>query len=190
MCNNYVFRPPDDRLFSHLKLGGNLTYPHGVPNIGESDIRIGDRAPIITRLDDALAMTMTPWSWKGPGGRPVFNFRSEGRLFSDSQRCLIPADGFYEFTDAQPGEKRKTKWLFSMVEHPSFWIAGLIRDGAFAMLTTEPGPDVQPYHDRQIVLLEPAQGLAWLDLTRPETQLLLPARPGALAVRRVYPPAA
>ena len=32
----------------------------------------------------------------GPGGKPVYNFRSDGREFS-SGRCLIVADGFYEW---------------------------------------------------------------------------------------------
>jgi hypothetical protein len=33
-----------------------------------------------------------------PGGAPGFNFRSEGRHFADSNRCLIPASAFFEFT--------------------------------------------------------------------------------------------
>lgn len=40
------------------------------------------------------------------------------------------------------------------------------------MLTTEPGPDVAPYHDRQIVVLRRRQALAWLNLIRPESELL------------------
>ena len=34
------------------------------------------------------------WAWPGPRGAPVFNFRSEGRDFSHSDRVLILADGF------------------------------------------------------------------------------------------------
>jgi hypothetical protein len=33
-----------------------------------------------------------------PGGAPVFNFRTEGRHFAKSNRCLIPASAFFEFT--------------------------------------------------------------------------------------------
>ena len=190
MCNNYVFRPPDDRLFSHLKLGGDLNYPFGKPNLEPTDVRIGDRAPVVTRHDDAVSLMMVLWAWKGPQGRPVFNFRSEGRDFSGNQRCLIPACGFYEFTDAMPGEKRKTKWLFEMPEHPDFWIAGIIRQDAFAMLTCTPGPDIQPYHDRQVVLLRPEQGLDWLDGPQDGADLLAPAPGGTLTVRRIFPPAA
>lgn len=104
----------------------------------------------------------------------MFNFRSEARRFDGSTRCLITADGFYEFTEAQSGQKRKTKWLFTMTGEPWFWTAGIVRDGAFAMLTTAPGPDIAPYRDRQVVLLPPSHGIAWLDLSQPEDALLEP----------------
>ncbi len=188
MCNNYVFRPPNDLLFSHLRLGGDLTYPFGKPNLEPGNVWIGARAPIVARHEGDLALMMTPWAWKGPTGKPVFNFRTEGRDFTTADRCLIPACGFYEFTTAQPGEKKKTKWLFEMPAHPDFWIAGVMKQGAFAMLTCEAGPDIAPYHNRQIVLLAPDQGLAWLNEAR---EGLLTASPeGSLAVRQVYPPAA
>ena len=56
-------------------------------------------------------------------------------------------------------------------------IAGLWREGqdgqpAFTMLTTEPGPDVSPYHNRQVVVLRPDAWAAWIYLTRPEAELL------------------
>lgn len=95
----------------------------------------------------------------------------DGRSFSNSARCLIPADGFYEFTEPKV-QGKKTKWLFTMTGHSWFWIAGVIRDGAFAMLTTEPGPDIAPYHDRQIVLLLPGAGVHSLNLSVPEDLIL------------------
>jgi len=46
---------------------------------------------------------------KAPVG--VYNFRSEGSEFA-SGRCLIPADGFYEFTESpDKKKKRKDKWV-------------------------------------------------------------------------------
>jgi putative SOS response-associated peptidase YedK len=49
---------------------------------------------------------------------------------------------------------------------------------AFTILTTEPGVDVAPIHNRQVVVLERADWLAWLDLTEPEPELLRPLPPG------------
>ncbi|WP_246714638.1 SOS response-associated peptidase family protein [Rhizobium leguminosarum] len=78
----------------------------------------------------------------GRKGGPVFTFRSEGRHFVDSQRCLIPASAFFEFTGTK---YPKAKHRFTMQRTPFFAIAGLWRDGegnqppSFAMLTTGPG---------------------------------------------------
>jgi len=56
---------------------------------------------------------------------------------------------------------------------------------AFTILTTEPGPDVAPIHNRQVVVLERADWLGWLDLTRPEAELLRPLHAGSLTVAQV-----
>lgn len=189
MCNTYRFRPFADQPFEELRqIGVPLEFPDGKPNIEpRDDIRIGDTAPVGMRTPDGVAVRMTKWAWTSPQGRPVFNFRSDERSFANSLRSIIPADGFYEFTDALPGQKRKTKWLFTLVDAPAFWIAGVIRDGAFAMLTTRPGPDIASYHDRQIVVLEPGFAMAWLDLSVAEADLLRPLPAGRLAVERVFP---
>ena len=126
----------------------------------------------------------------GPGGKPVYNFRSEGREFG-SGRCLIIADGFYEFTTpADPKQKRKDRWLFTSRNDPMIGIAGLVRDApgigqAFTMLTTEPGPDVAPYHGRQICVLPMVDWHAWLDHSAPARDLLRPLPAGSLDVQQV-----
>jgi len=190
MCNTYRFRPFADQPFEEIRqIGIPLEFPEGRPNIEPRDeIRIGDTAPLLTRTGKGAALTMRKWAWTSPQGRPVFNFRSDDRSFASSLRCAIPADGFYEFTDALPGQKRKTRWLFTLAASPTFWIAGVIREGAFAMLTTRPGPDIAPYHDRQIVILETQRVMDWLDLRTPEIDLLAPLPAGSLAVERAFPP--
>ncbi|WP_332660561.1 SOS response-associated peptidase family protein [Brevundimonas sp.] len=190
MCNTYRFRPFADQPFEEIRqIGVPLEFPEGRPNIEPRDeIRIGDSAPLLTRTATGVALRTVKWAWTSPQGRPVFNFRSDDRSFANSLRCAIPADGFYEFTDALPGQKRKTKWLFTLTDNPVFWIAGVIRDGAFALLTTEPGPDIAPYHGRQIVIHPTRRVMEWLELTTPENELLAPLPGGSLAVERVFPP--
>ena len=110
---------------------------------------------------------------------------------SPSGRCLIPADGFYEFTDpADRKKKRKDKWLFTKTGEPWFCIAGIWRavkdvGEAFTMLTVSPGPDVAPYHDRQIAILNRADWAAWLDPSAPAKTSLKPLPAGSLAVEQV-----
>jgi putative SOS response-associated peptidase YedK len=55
------------------------------------------------------------------------------------------------------------------------------------MLTTEPGPDVSPYHNRQVVVLPPEDWTSWIYLTKPESELLRPLPAGSLAVETVRP---
>ena len=185
MCNKYR-----SRLAIEALLGGfpDLRTPGGLPNLEpREEISITDTAPII-HLDEGAAPVLTQmrWSWPGPGGKPVYNFRSEGRRFT-SGRCLIPADGFYEFTDPDPPapkRARKTRWLFTMTGEPWFCIAGVMRDGAWSMLTVEPGPDIAPYHSRQVVVLGPSAWRTWLGGDQPEA-VLRPAPAGTLQVERV-----
>ena len=56
---------------------------------------------------------------------------------------------------------------------------------AFTILTTEPGPDVAPIHNRQVVVLDRGDWRAWLDLTRSESELLRPLPAGSLVVEQV-----
>jgi putative SOS response-associated peptidase YedK len=190
MCSQYQVQLPlhvVETSFSHTRFP--LRFPHGRPNIEPRElVTIGDAAPVVTANDDASELSTLPFSWKGPGGRPVFNFRSDGRRFDGARRCLVPATGFFEFTDPRPGQRRKTRWRFTLAGSDWFWIAGIVRDGGFALLTTAPGEDIAPYHDRQIVVLPPGQGVDWLALSRPEAELLRPLPGGALQVERDFPP--
>lgn len=194
MCNDYRYRLPIERLieeFSHQRI--ELVFPTGVPNIEpREDIRITDRAPVVQADEGGAAvLSVMRWSWPGPSGAPVFNFQSDNRRFP-AGRCLIPCDGFYEFTaPEEPGGKRKTKWLFTMPASEVFAIAGLVRPGsaagedAWTMLTCPPGPDIAPYHNRQVVLLAPDQWQAWLSGKANERELLVPSPEGTLKVERV-----
>ncbi len=56
---------------------------------------------------------------------------------------------------------------------------------AFTLRTTEPGPDVAPIHDRQMVVLEQADWFAWLDRLRPQAELLRALPAGTLAIEQV-----
>ena len=178
-----------------------LRFPEGMPNLEPLDsIRITDRNAIVRTAREADAapgeaeLVIRRWSWPGPNGKPVYNFRSEGREFGNSNaggRCLIVADGFYEFTaPADPKQKRKDKWLFTLAGEPWFCIAGIWRTSAevgeaFTMLTTEPGPDVAPYHSRQIVVLERSDWARWLDPSVPAREILRPLPAGRLDVEKV-----
>jgi putative SOS response-associated peptidase YedK len=192
MCNLYTQSKSVDevaRLFRDLQMP--LVFPEGLPNMSPRDIAITDPGPIVrvgaAGVDGDYELLVRRWSWPAPNGKPVYNFRSDGREFP-SGRCLIIADGFYEFTaPADPKTKRKDRWLFTFPDGAMLGIAGLVRTvpeigEAFTMLTTEPGPDVAPYHNRQIAVLPQESWRAWLDPNVPAAEILRPLPGGTLHV--------
>lgn len=194
MCSDYRLRAELVGVEKALAQAGlPLHFPEGRPNIEPRDsIRITDRAPIVRAASNPgmAELVQRRWSWPGPGGKPVYNFRSDGREFNNG-RCLIVADGFYEFTThSDPKSKRKHKWLFTLKDADLFGIAGLWRTSpdvgeAFTMLTTEPGADVAPYHNRQIVILPPTDFARWLDPAVSARTLARPLPPGRLEVTQI-----
>jgi putative SOS response-associated peptidase YedK len=191
MCNLYTQSKSVDevvRIFRDLQMP--IVFPEGIPNLQPRDIRITDPGPIVrasVTTPGSYELVVRRWSWPGTGGKPVYNFRSDGREF-ESGRCLIIADGFYEFTaPSDPKQKRKDRWLFSHPEGDLVGIAGLTRTApdvgeAFTMLTTEPGEDVAPYHSRQVAVVPPAGWRDWLDYRRPARELLKALPGGTLSV--------
>ena|SRR5579875_3616362 len=187
MCNDYKLRRAYQELaeaFSHLKL------PLFGPALNlepRDDIKITDTAPIVRNGVDGLEMVNRRWSWPSPKGPPVFNFKGEARRFAAETRCIIPADGFYEFTEAEPGQKLKTKWLFARPNDELLGVAGIFRPygetEAFTMLTVEPGPDIAPIHNRQIVLLTQDAWAPWLE-GEVEALFIQPSPEGFLKVER------
>ena len=150
------------------------------------DIRIGDFGPVIRAAGNGVEIVAMKFGFPPPRPKagPVFNFKSDNRHFADSRRCLILLSGFFEFTGSK---YPKAKHRFSLRGSPLMAIAGLwseAEDGglSFTMLTTAPGPDIAPYHDRQVCVLRPADWAAWLFLTRPEAELLKPLPAGSLDV--------
>jgi putative SOS response-associated peptidase YedK len=98
--------------------------------------------------------------------RQAFSARSEGvpksptfRKAMGSQRCLVPADGWYEWTgDKYP----KTKWLFERNDQDWLCFAGLWSrfesndEGAietFTLFTSNSSEHLAEYHDRRPIAL-------------------------------------
>ena len=85
------------------------------------------------------------------------------------RRCLVPADGFYEWRKLG---KVKQPYRITLAEGGPFAFAGLWErwrapDGqavsSFTIITTEANRPLRPIHDRMPVILDPADYDAWLD---------------------------
>jgi putative SOS response-associated peptidase YedK len=116
------------------------------------------------------------WAKEIQPGRPLINARAETVYEKASfknairrRRCLIPADGFYEWQGDVPGKKqawfihRKDDALFAFGGIWEHWMAP---DGSeletAAMLTTTPHLPVSDIHDRSPVVITPENFARWL----------------------------
>jgi putative SOS response-associated peptidase YedK len=189
MCNEYARQIALARLREELAKAEQPSFEwhdSRIPNdLGpKPSLKIRDLGLVVRLRGDRLVGQMLPWAWYDRTGKPVFNFVTEGRDFSGSDRVLTLATGFYEHGDPKkPGVKLKDRYFFTMRDRPWHWIAGIVKEDSFTMLTRQPGPDVAPYHKRSIVPLAPAAGLDWLTLRRPQDEVLSAPPAGTLDVR-------
>jgi putative SOS response-associated peptidase YedK len=150
-----------------------------------------------------LRWGLMPGRWaERRSGPPLINARAESiqsqPAFAESfreRRCLIPADGFYEWRKDEGG---KTPIWLSRPDGDLFAFAGIwaalpSRDGSdelhsCAIVTCAPNELIRPIHDRMPVVLRPELEGHWLDpqLQEEELQgLLTPAPEDLLATREV-----
>jgi len=206
MCNLYSEKVNYRQLvdeFSELKVPIVFPRPDAAPNLPPlEEVRPTDVAPIIRPAEGGAELVQLKWGFAparrslpsgGPRGGaaregpPVINFRSEGRRFGRG-RCLVPATCFFEFTGSK---YPKTRWRFTEAGQDWFCMAGLWRPGegdwpdSFTLLTTAPGPDVAPYHDRQVIVLPRERWSAWLDPEADPAPLLVAGPAGSLEVEQV-----
>ena len=177
MCNEYEQQATYElycRLMQELAWG--IPTNQSALDLPQSaSIRISDPAPVMRAAGNGIELARMRFGFPPPkpGRGPVFNWRSEGRRFGESKRCLIPATAFFEFTGTK-SPKTKHRFMLegaSMMAIAAIWRTGAELGGgegalpAFAMLTTEPSPDVAPYHDRQVVVLRPEDWPHWIHLS-------------------------
>jgi putative SOS response-associated peptidase YedK len=145
------------------------------------------------------------WAKDLSAGNRSFNARAETvatrpafRAAFRERRLLVPATAFYEWQRAA-GARRP--FAFRRADGAPLAFAGLWErwhDPAsdqwlrsLTIITTGAGPDVAPVHERQPVVLEPADFAAWLDPgagDQPGLQsLLVPSPAGTLLATPVGP---
>lgn len=121
------------------------------------------------------------------------------------RRCIIPADGFYEWT-TRPGEQKKQPYFIHRPDGEPYAFAGLwerwqgstgeAEEGSGAepmrscsIITTAANEPMQELHDRMPVILPRSAWKDWLDPDQHNTellgQLLVPAPPGVISFHAV-----
>ncbi|MFW9924901.1 MAG: SOS response-associated peptidase [Candidatus Thorarchaeota archaeon] len=128
------------------------------------------------------------WSKDPSIGMKMINSRSETiqekpafREPFKKRRCLIPADGFYEWQKQKDGSKQP--FYIHMNDKKPFAFGGIWDkwknpDGniveSFSILTTKPNELLKPIHDRMPVIIEPKKFDKWLNPEIQEPTELVP----------------
>ena len=100
-----------------------------------ADVTIGDIAAVTRQAGNLVELAPMRFGMPptNPKAGPIFNFRSEGRHFANSNRCLVIASAFYEFKGAS---YPKTKHRFALNGANVMAIAGIWRAGGGATSRT------------------------------------------------------
>jgi len=140
-------------------------------------------APVVRLKDGRRELALLKWglvpAWSkdAAGGAKMINCRSETiaekPAFRDAflrHRCLVVADGFYEWQKI--GEKDKQPRFITLKDNQPFAFAGVWenwrpRDGGealqtFTIITVPPNEVCAPLHDRMPAILAPEDWSNWL----------------------------
>lgn len=203
MCGRYILHGPVSRL---TQAYGVARCPDFAPRYNippQSDILVVRRHPELGRVGQMVRWGLVPnWARHPSIGARLINARAEGIASKPSfrssfarHRCLIPADGFYEWRSvSQNGKVRKQPYLIRPKGTEDFFaFAGLLAhwrppDGedlvSACIITTSANEVVAPIHDRMPAILSATDFDDWLaaDNTDPEAlqALLKPAPPESM----------
>ena len=159
------------------------------------NIAPSQEVPVILRNESRNEIKPMRWglvpSWAQDHsiGQRMINARSETLLEKPSfkylvttRRCLVPADGFYEWR--RQGNRKVPMWIHLKNREP-FAFAGLWdcwRDPAdgnvlysFTIITTEANALLRPIHNRMPVIYDKEMGRQWLEESFGDQPMILAA---------------
>ncbi|MEN6474796.1 MAG: SOS response-associated peptidase [Syntrophaceae bacterium] len=178
MCGRFVFTDP-----SRIKaLMPEAVIDEQVILEFQPNYNIAPSQPVLAMLNDGShTLTYTRWglipSWTKDPSRGVhpINARAETledkpmfRALAQKRRCLIFADGFYEWRHEG---KRKQPYFIHRIDRQPMPFAGLWDTWknhgtsviSSTIITTAASAQLAPIHDRMPVILPPDCSASWLD---------------------------
>ncbi len=174
MCNRYTL--------SNVEALRKLLAELGLATPGEFlarfNVPLSSTMPVVTQTRGSVALEKLTFGCRLPPREPgtppllLANARSETVLakpaFRDAikhRRCLVPADGFYEW---QHVGKARLPYYFYRRDRAAFFFAGLwhpeseVTPRSFVIMTTSPNAVLEPVHHRMPVMLTAESSRAWL----------------------------
>lgn len=178
MCGRYRLKDPDRVLEALRAIFGDRLGPVALTQ--RWNVAPSQQMTVVRARGTAVEGESMRWGFVPPWDRtekprlaPI-NARSEEAavkpMFRDAvrtRRCLVPADGFYEWRRMDAATK--LPYCIGLREERPFFLAGIyaesipeLRPATFALLTTRPNAAVAAVHDRMPVILEGERAARWL----------------------------
>lgn len=190
MCGRYTLAVQLDLVQDRFLLKDQV--PNFVPRYNIAPTQV---APVIISTDSSRQLQLMKWGLI-PGwakdetiGNKLINARAETiaekpsfRKSFAKRRCIVPADGFYEWKKSPDG-RSKTPMRIVVSDQLVFGFAGLwdswrSPDGSeirsYTIITTEPNETMREIHNRMPVILTREAEDTWLDESIDRPELLLP----------------
>lgn len=174
MCGRYTLTTPPEVVQDLFHLSKE---PECAPRF---NLAPSQEAPAIRRMGGRRQLDFLRWGlvppWADEPSSVTINARAETastkpwfRASFTRRRCLVPADGFYEWRKPERG--RKQPFYFQLPDGQPFAFAGLWESWgrgeqqlqSFTFLTTKANHAVGQIHGRMPVILRPEAHSAWLD---------------------------
>ena len=172
MCGRFVLSSDGDRLTDHYGLASLPAF------VGGYNIAPSARVPVV-RQDPDREAAVCHWGFiphwvKEPVLKPI-NARAETLIgkpyFRDAfrrRRCLIPANGYYEWRAALGGKQPYFIHMAGteLVSFAGLWSSWRGPDGpveSCVIITTTASEELADIHDRMPAIIAPDDYDAWLD---------------------------
>lgn len=210
MCGRYVSATPPDQIAAYFDAGAPEAVLPPSYNVAPTQDVYAVLSDGSTRHVDAFHWGLVPlWAKDVKIGSKMINARAETLAEKNAyksafrkRRCLIPADGFYEW-QKHPDDPKKGKKQPFFIHRPDgepYAFAGLWevwrgpdRDQeplrSCTIITTTPNAEMARIHDRMPVILPPSAWDTWLDREVDDLELLgrllVPADPAMTVLHAV-----
>jgi putative SOS response-associated peptidase YedK len=170
MCQRYV------QTSDLAQLQADLAFSGGSPLMPRHNIRPLQQVPVVYRCDDENQLRSMRWGIRLRGPVGALESACDAATCQQmpallQQRCLIPADGFYE--NERRAGRRLQPWLVRLIEDGPFcfagiWQRGVTADGSgiengCALLTVPDRGIIAPIATQMPVILAKRDYAAWLD---------------------------
>ena len=186
VCGRYVLTSPGEAIAEHFRLADLPAYPPRYNIAPTQDALVVRETPEGNREAVTLRWGLIPfWAKDRSIGSRLINARAEGvvdkpafRAAFRRRRCLVPADGFFEWRTLASG--RKQPYYIRLASGEPFAMAGLWEQwrppagdaiATFTIVTTAANAELRALHDRMPVIVAPTDYDEWLSSPNPSALL-------------------